>query len=434
LRAVDIIEKKRDGKELSQREIDFLIRGYTQGEIPDYQISAVLMAIYFNGLTVEETVNLTFSMIESGDKVDLTSLPGIKVDKHSTGGVGDKTTLVVAPLVAAAGLTVAKMSGKGLGHTGGTIDKLLSIDGIRLELATTEFLDIVSKTGLIIAGQSGNLVPADKKLYSLRDVTGTVRNVSLIASSIMSKKIASGADSILLDVKSGTGAFFKSLDESREAAELMVNIGKKCGKSTVAVISNMNEPLGEAIGNALEVKEAIYTLLGNGPKDLEELSINLGAHMLLLGKIARTLDEGKEIIIKMISSQKGYEKLIDMVKALRGDIRQIEEPDRLNISKEIYNVLSKDEGYINRTDALKIGYGAMVLGAGRRTKEEEPDLSVGVVANKKVGDYVYRGDILATIYWVNPDTLESAKEMIEGAYRITKEKVSKPEIILDTVS
>lgn len=422
MRIYDIILKKREGLELSKEEIDYVVNGYTKGEIPDYQVSALLMAIYFQKMNKRETADLTMAMVHSGDVLNLKGIDGIKVDKHSTGGVGDKTTLVLGPMVAAAGAPVAKMSGRGLGHTGGTIDKLESIKGFSVQMESKQFIENVNKVKLAVAGQTGDLVPADKKLYALRDVTGTVDNVSLIASSIMSKKIASGADAIVLDVKTGTGAFMKTIEDSFLLAREMVDIGTNVGRNTVGIISDMDEPLGLAVGNALEVKEAIETLKGNGPEDLKELCITLGSYMLILAKKAADVKEAREKLEKTIASGLAFEKLKEFVKAQNGDVGMIENPELLPAAKYKVEVKSKKAGYISKIIADQIGISALILGAGRETKESVIDFAAGIVINKKVRDIVKLGDVIATIHANDLEKVSAAEEKIHEAFHITPER------------
>lgn len=433
MRMVDIIAKKRDGKELSTEEIRFLVDGYTNGSIPDYQMSAWAMAVLFRGMTPRETGDLTMAMAESGEQLDLTSIPGVKVDKHSTGGVGDKTTLVVAPLVAAAGIPVAKMSGRGLGHSGGTIDKLESFAGFQVERTREQFLQQVRDIGVAVIGQSGNLTPADKKLYALRDVTATVEAVPLIASSIMSKKIAAGADAILLDVKVGKGAFMKTLEEAETLARAMVDIGSQVGRRTVAVISDMNQPLGFAVGNALEVKEAIETLAGNGPKDLTELALAIGARMLMLGGLASAVDEGRGRLEEIIASGKAVDKLAQMVQAQGGDKRDVYEPDRLPKAGLTAQVTAKQDGYLAGIDAETVGHASVVLGAGRLTKEMPIDLAVGIVLHKKRGDQVRAGEPLATLHANDERLLQNALQEMDEAFAYSSEQPPEQPLIYKIV-
>ncbi|SHH14532.1 pyrimidine-nucleoside phosphorylase [Clostridium grantii] len=434
MRMYDIIMKKRNGEELSSEEIKFFISGYTKGEIPDYQVSAFLMAIYFRKMNERETADLTMAMVNSGEIVDLSAIEGIKVDKHSTGGVGDTTTLVLGPIVAAAGVPVAKMSGRGLGHTGGTIDKLESFDGFSVEMPIAKFIEDVNKYKIAIGGQTANLAPADKKLYSLRDVTATVDNLSLIASSIMSKKIASGADAIVLDVKTGSGAFMKDEDSSFELAKAMVDIGTHVGRNTIAVITEMDQPLGFAVGNALEVKEAIDTLNGKGPEDLTELCLTLGAHMLVLGNKAKNAEEAREILTEIISSGKGIEKLKELVEAQGGNPEFVTNPDLMPLPAIVEEVKISESGYVKEIKADDIGRAALVLGAGRETKESLIDLSVGIVIHKKIGDFVLKGEAIATIYANDNSKKVEADKMILEAYTIVNEKVEKNKLIKGIVT
>lgn len=416
MRMYDIILKKRQGRELSREEIEFFVQGYVRGEVPDYQAAAFLMAVFFCGLSFRETADLTMAMVSSGERVDLSSIPGRKVDKHSTGGVGDKTTLVLAPLVAAAGVPVAKMSGRGLGHTGGTIDKLESIPGLRVNLSPQEFTSQVQRIGLAVVAQSGNLVPADKKLYALRDVTATVDSIPLIASSVMSKKIAAGADAIVLDVKVGSGAFMRTLEDARSLATTMVAIGRQVGRVTAAVISDMDQPLGFAVGNALEVREAIETLAGKGPRDLVELCLVLGGHMLSLAGAAATPEEGAERLEDLLRRGKALEKFKEMVQAQGGNLQVVEEPDRLPAARWQEEIKARQGGFVCAVHAEKIGRAAMLLGAGRERKEEAIDHAVGVVLHKKVGDPVRPGEALATLHANDPAKLALARQAVEEAF------------------
>lgn len=411
MRMVDIIEKKRDGQELTTAEINFFIEGYTKGEIPDYQASALAMAIYFQDMNDRERADLTRAMVESGDTIDLSAIDGVKVDKHSTGGVGDTTTLVLAPLVASLGVPVAKMSGRGLGHTGGTIDKLESIAGFHVELTREQFIDLVNRDKVAVIGQSGNLTPADKKLYALRDVTGTVNSIPLIASSIMSKKIAAGADAIVLDVKTGDGAFMKTQEDAEELAHAMVRIGNHVGRKTIAIISDMSQPLGFAIGNALEVKEAIETLQGKGPKDLTELVLTLGSQMVILAGKAKTSEEAKEMLLDAIHSGKALAKFKEFLANQGGDASIVDDLTKLPQAKYKIELPAKQSGYISRMVADEIGVASMILGAGRATKEDVIDLAVGLVLHKKVGDKVEEGESILTIY-SNRDNVEDVKQKL----------------------
>ncbi|NHM27871.1 pyrimidine-nucleoside phosphorylase [Desulfofundulus sp. TPOSR] len=429
MRMYDIILKKRQGFELTTEEINFFVRGYTVGEIPDYQAAALLMAIFFRGLNSRETADLTLAMASSGDRVDLADIPGSKVDKHSTGGVGDKTTLVLAPLVAAAGVPVAKMSGRGLGHTGGTVDKLESIPGFKVNLTPDDFMRQVREVGVAVVAQTGNLVPADKKLYALRDVTATVDSIPLIASSVMSKKIAAGADAIVLDVKAGRGAFMRSVDEASTLARAMVAIGRQVGKRTVAVISDMDQPLGFAVGNALEVREAIETLSGQGPSDLRELCLVLGGHMLVLAGAATDVEEGVNRLAGLLERGQALDKFREMVKAQGGDPRVADEPDLLPEASYKEQVKAQEDGYVAAIHAERIGRVAMLLGAGRKTKEDTIDPAVGVVLHKKVGDRVKAGDVLATLHVNNQDNLVTARQLIASAFAFSSSAPGERKLI-----
>ncbi|MBC2183363.1 pyrimidine-nucleoside phosphorylase [Listeria sp. FSL L7-0233] len=411
MRMVDIISKKRDGKALSTEEIQFFIDGYTNGEIPDYQASALAMAIFFQDMNDQERADLTMAMVGSGDTIDLSAIEGIKVDKHSTGGVGDTTTLVLAPLVAAVGVPVAKMSGRGLGHTGGTIDKLESIEGFHIELDKKDFIDLVNRDKVAVIGQSGNLTPADKKMYALRDVTGTVNSIPLIASSIMSKKIAAGADAIVLDVKTGAGAFMKTDEDAENLANAMVRIGNNVGRNTMAVISDMSQPLGEAIGNALEVKEAIDTLKGQGPEDLTELVLVLGSQMVVLAKQAETLEEARAKLIEVMENGAALEKFKTFLSNQGGDASIVDHPEKLPQAKYQIEVPAKQSGFVSQIVADEIGIAAMILGAGRATKEDEINLAVGLMLRKKVGDAVKEGESLVTIF-ADQEDVENVKAKI----------------------
>ena len=398
MRMVDIIEKKRDGGKLTKEEIEFFVNGYVRGDIPDYQASALLMAIYFRHMDYDETLNLTLAMENSGDKLDLSGINGIKVDKHSTGGVGDKTSLVLAPMVAALGGKVAKMSGRGLGHTGGTIDKLESIPGFNTSLSEEAFVKQVNDIGIAITGQTGNLAPADKKIYALRDVTATVENISLIASSIMSKKLASGADAIVLDVKTGSGAFMKNEADAVSLAKEMVRIGKGAGRNVTALITDMDQPLGYAVGNALEVIEAINTLKGEGPEDLTKLVLNLGTYMVLAARNDLDKETARKELERVISDGSALDKMAEFVKAQGGDPDAVYNTDKLKISDTITEVCADSDGYIQSIQSELIGKSSMILGGGRTAKDDVIDLSVGVVLSKKIGDKVSKGDVIARIY------------------------------------
>lgn len=426
MRMYDIIQKKRDGHTLTKDEIDFFVQGYTKGEIPDYQMAALLMAIYFKKMNKRETVDLTNAMVSSGDVIDLSSIDGIKVDKHSTGGVGDKTTLSLGPMVAACGLPVAKMSGRGLGHTGGTLDKLESIPGFRIELQGDEFSNIVNKVKLAVCSQTANITPADKKFYALRDVTATVNDISLIASSIMSKKLASGANAIVLDVKVGSGAFMTNLEDAFELAKEMVDIGNNVGRNTIAIISNMDEPLGYAVGNALEVKEAIDTLKGQGPKDFTELCLELGSWLLLLGENVKTIEEGRKKLIDTIENGSALNKMIEFVEAQGGNTEYIANPDLLPKAKYVLEVKSNEDGYVQSINAEEVGKCALILGAGRETKESTIDLSAGVVLNRKVDDRVSEGEVLAYIHSNDQDKANMVANKLRDIFKIgSKNTVSK---------
>lgn len=430
---VDVIEKKRNGDVLTQAEIELFVEGYTNGTIPDYQASAFLMAVYFKGMTPEEQAHLTMAMVESGDQIDLSAIEGIKVDKHSTGGVGDTTTLILVPLVAACGVPVAKMSGRGLGHTGGTLDKLEALDGFHIELSKEEFVKQVNDLKLAVIGQSGNLTPADQKIYALRDVTATVDSIPLIASSIMSKKIAAGADAIVLDVKSGDGAFMKTIEESKALAEAMVAIGEKVGRNTMAIISDMSQPLGKAIGNALEVQEAIETLKGEGPKDLTELCLTLGSQMVVLGGGADTLAAAREMLEEVIENGEALALFGDLIEAQGGNRAVIEDLSLLPQAQYQIPVVSEKAGYITKMEADDIGIAAMLLGAGRATKEDEIDLAVGIMLEKKVGDYVEAGDTLATLY-ANTKKVDQSVALLLQHILIKDEKVASPPLIGEIIT
>ncbi|TYS68320.1 pyrimidine-nucleoside phosphorylase [Sutcliffiella horikoshii] len=433
MRMVDLIQKKRDGKELTTEEIQFIVTGFTDGSIPDYQMSAFSMAIFFQGMSDQERADLTMAMVHSGDTIDLSAIEGIKVDKHSTGGVGDTTTLVLAPLVAAVGVPVAKMSGRGLGHTGGTIDKLESVPGFHVEIDNQEFIDYVNKNKVAVIGQSGNLTPADKKLYALRDVTATVNSIPLIASSIMSKKIAAGADAIVLDVKTGAGAFMKDLDEAKKLAKAMVDIGNNVGRRTMAVISDMSQPLGFAIGNALEIKEAIDTLRGEGPKDLEELCLELGSYMVLLAEKASTLEEARGMLEEVIRSGAAIETLKTFLEAQGGDASVVDNPEKLPQAKHVVELEAKEAGVVSEIVADSVGTAAMLLGAGRATKDSEIDLAVGIVLRKKIGDKVEAGESLATIH-SNQEDLTKVKEALYESIKVVIGDVKVPPLVYDTIS
>ena len=431
---VDIIRKKRDGNPLSKEEIEYFINEYVKGSIPDYQISALMMAIYFRGMNDEETVDLTLAMMNSGDVLDLSGIDGVKVDKHSTGGVGDKTSLVLTPLVASLGVPVAKMSGRGLGHTGGTIDKLESFEGFTTGIDNDKFVSNVKNVGIAIMGQTADLAPADKLLYALRDVTATVDNVSLIASSIMSKKLAAGADAIVLDVKCGSGAFMKTEEAARELATKMVSIGKLAKKNVIAVISDMDQPLGCAVGNALEVKEAIDTLNGKGPEDFTKLCLELGSCMVYLGKKASSKEEAYEMCKENLYNGKAFAKFCDFIEAQGGNRKQILDPALLPCASKEDKVCADKDGYIESIMCEDVGVASLLLGGGRRQKSDTIDLSVGLIMRVKVGDKVKKGDTLCTLYANDANKLEEAKNRLKTAFAISDCEVSKHEIIKGIIS
>jgi pyrimidine-nucleoside phosphorylase len=433
MRAVEIIEKKRDGDELRSEEIRFFVEGFTRGEIPDYQAAAFLMAVYFRGMTPRETADLTLAMAYSGRVLDLHDIAPVVVDKHSTGGVGDKVSLVVVPLVAAAGLPVGKMSGRGLSFTGGTIDKLESIRGFRVELTVEEFREQLRRVGAVLCGQSADLAPADGKFYALRDVTGTVPSIPLIAASIMSKKIAAGADAIVLDVKVGNGAFMKTLEDARALAQRMVDIGSALGRRVVAVISDMNQPLGEAVGNALEVKEAIATLRSDGPQDFREHCLTIAAYMLYLGGRAGSVAEGRRLAEETLSSGAAWEKFRALVAAQGGDVEQIEEPERLPRARLIREIPAPADGYIAEMRAYEVGMAAVALGAGRTKKGEPIDPAVGILVHRKVGDPVRRGEPLFTVHANAEERLAEAEAWLSRAVRIREAPVPPLPHIYETI-
>jgi len=424
----DIITKKRDGGELTNEEIQFFIGGYVKGEIPDYQVSALLMAIYFKGMTDQETANLTMCMANSGETVDLSSIDGIKVDKHSTGGVGDKTTLIISPIVAALGVRVAKMSGRGLGHTGGTVDKMESIPGMQTSIDREKFFDIVRKVGVSVIGQSGNLVPADKKLYALRDVTATIESIPLIASSIMSKKIAAGSDCILLDVKTGSGAFMKTVDDSIRLAQAMVAIGEHVGRKTIALITDMDRPLGNAIGNSLEIMEVCQTLKGHGPADLTEICIDLAANMLFLANKG-SIEDCKKTAQQEIANGEAFTKLKEMVAAQGGDTSVLDDNARFEQAKVKHEVLAQSEGYLYSMNTEQCGIASVELGAGREKKEDSIDFSAGIILRKKIGDYVKMSDVIAEFYSSSIDKCLEAEKLFESAVTIRSTAPKKVPII-----
>ncbi|MCI7240077.1 pyrimidine-nucleoside phosphorylase [Aerococcus suis] len=432
MRAVDIIEKKRNGLELTDEEIKWIIDNYTNDSIPDYQMSALLMAIYFQGMNKHEAATMTKAMVESGDQIDLSDIEGIKVDKHSTGGVGDTTTIILAPLVASVGAPIAKMSGRGLGHTGGTLDKLEAIPGFHIELTSDEFIDAVNKHKIAVIGQTGNLTPADKRIYALRDVTGTVNSIPLIASSIMSKKIAAGSDAIVLDVKVGSGAFMKTVEDANRLGQTMVEIGEKVGRRTMVVVSDMSQPLGRAIGNALEVKEAIETLRGEGPEDLTELVLTLGSQMVVLGGKAETLDEARSLLEEAIQSGKALDKLKEFLTTQGGDANVVDDPSLLAQAKYQIELPAQRSGKISEMQAEKIGIASMLLGAGRASKEDEIDMAVGIVLNKKIGDDVKEGESILTIH-SNREDVSDVVELLQENITIADE-ASEPKLILNTIT
>lgn len=425
---VDLIEKKQAGLELTTEEINFIINGYTDESIPDYQMSAMAMAIYFKDMTDKERADITMAMVNSGDIVDLTSINGVKVDKHSTGGVGDTTSLILAPMVAALGIPVAKMSGRGLGHTGGTLDKLESFKGFHIEISEEEFIKNVNENNISIIGQSGNLAPADKKIYALRDVTGTVRSIPLIAASIMSKKIAAGADAIVLDVKTGAGAFMRDVEDAKQLADAMVKIGNLVNRKTVAMITDMSQPLGLAIGNALEIKEAIDTLNGNGPEDLTELCYELGSEMVVLSGKASTSAEARKMLEEVIANGKALESFKFLIDSQGGDASVIDNPENLPTATMITEFKAETDGFVSALVADEIGKAAMHLGAGRETKESVIDLAVGLMLNKKIGDEVKKGDVLCYIHH-NQENIDSTVRLLQESIKISVEKVEAPTLV-----
>lgn len=432
MRMYDIIKNKRDNKELTKEEIEFFIKGYTDGSIPDYQASALTMAIFFNGMTEKETATLTLAMAESGDTVDLSCFGNKTVDKHSTGGVGDKTTLIVAPIVASLGCIIAKMSGRGLGHTGGTVDKLESIDGFNTSLTNEEFFEQVKNIGIAVVGQTGNLTPADKKLYALRDVTATVDSIPLIASSIMSKKLAAGSHTIVLDVKCGSGAFMKTPEDAKALAEEMVKIGKNNGRNMAAIITDMNTPLGKNIGNSLEVIEAIEVLSGNGPDDLKFVAKALATEIVALSENIAT-DEATDLVDNAISSGKAYEKLKEWIVAQGGNGDWIENPDNFPKAKYSEDIFAENDCYISSMNAEEIGISSVILGAGREKKDDLIDMTAGIILNKKTGDIIKKGDIIATLYTNNETSLKSAKEKFISAIEFSNEKPKEIPLIYEVV-
>ncbi|MGE5473119.1 MAG: pyrimidine-nucleoside phosphorylase [Ignavibacteriales bacterium] len=433
MRIYDIIEKKKKGEELTKEEINYLITGFCEQKIFDYQVAALLMAIYFKGMSKQEISTLTMAMASSGDMIDLSEIKGIKVDKHSSGGVGDKTTLIVAPLVAAAGIPVAKMSGRALGHSGGTIDKLEAIEGFNTAISREKFIESVNKINIAIAGQTGNLVPADKKLYALRDVTATVDSIPLIASSIMSKKIAGGADAIVLDVKAGSGAFMKDAEKAKELAKVMVEIGESLNRKTVAVVSNMDQPLGYAVGNSLEVKEAIETLKGKGPKDLEEICLVLGAYMLKLSGRTEEIPELKNSLKELLANGKAFEKFREMVVNQGGNVDLIDNPEKFKQAEFKIPVKAENDGYITAIKTDLIGIASMQLGAGRESKEDKIEYDVGVIVERKIGDKVSKGDVLAWMHANDNQKAQTSEKIIIEAYTIEKNETVQIPLIIDII-
>jgi pyrimidine-nucleoside phosphorylase len=433
MRTVDLIQRKRDGEELAPEEIEFLVVGYTNGDIPDYQMSSFLMAVYFSGMSDREVSRLTECMLRSGDTVDLSAIPGIKVDKHSTGGVGDKTSLIVAPLAAAAGVVVPMMSGRALGHTGGTLDKLESIPGFRTNLTAEEFTKQLAELGLAYIGQTDRLAPADRKLYALRDVTATVESIPLISSSIMSKKLAEGVDALVLDVKVGSGAFMKKQVEARRLAQTMVGIGRRMDKKVQALITNMNQPLGYAIGNALEVMEASQTLQNAGPSDLTKLSLELAARMIFLGKKAETLEDARRIAEKHLVDGSAYKKLKQVVAAQGGNPQALDKFELLPNATGMREISSPRGGYVTSIDAEDIGIASNMIGAGRDKKEDSIDPAVGIILEVKTGEKVDAGSVLCRLYYTKEDRVDEAAEMVEDAFRISAAKPDDRELILEVV-
>lgn len=434
MRMYDLITKKKHGEVLTKEEIDFIVQGFTKGEIPDYQMSAFLMAVYFKGMDINETIDLTQSMIDSGDRLDLSGIKGLKADKHSTGGVGDKTTLIVGPMVACLGVPVAKMSGRGLGHTGGTIDKLESFKGFSVSLSDEEFIENVNRIGIAVIGQTADLCPADKKMYALRDVTATVDNKSLIASSIMSKKIAAGSDVIVLDVKVGSGAFMKTLEDAKDLAEIMVKIGTGCGRKTYAVLSDMSQPLGRCVGNSLEAYEAIEALKGNGPADLMDACYTLGSYMLIgVGK-AKDVNEAKNMLEETIKSGAALAKLEEFVAAQGGDTSCIENVDRFPRTEFKEDIIATEDGYVSEILTDEIGMTSLLLGGGRETKESVIDLSVGLKIRKKIGDFVSKGETFVTLYANDIEKLRAASVRVRGAYKFSSQKTEPSKHVLGIVT
>ncbi|MDO6655302.1 pyrimidine-nucleoside phosphorylase [Anaerobacillus sp. 1_MG-2023] len=433
MRMVDVIQKKRNGNELTKEEINFFIEGYTKGDIPDYQASALMMAIYFNGMKSNETAMLTQAMVESGETIDLSAIKGHKVDKHSTGGVGDKTTFIVGPLVASVGVPVAKMSGRGLGHTGGTLDKLESIKGFHIEMTKEEFVNNVNTHKLSVAGQTGNLAPADKKLYALRDVTATVDSIPLIAGSIMSKKLASGADGIVLDVKTGSGAFMKKLEDSEALAKEMVNIGNNLGRNTVAVISDMSQPLGFEVGNANEVREACQVLQGENIEDLRLLSLELASHMTVIAGAFDDFETAYKTLEENLQNGKAFESFRTLVQAQGGDVSVIDDLSKLPQAKHDIEVSAQQDGYVTEIDAESVGVAAMYLGAGRATKDDQINHGVGITLKKKVGDKVEKGEAIVVLHSDEED-VQNSIDKINEAYTLSKQAAEKPQLIYKVIN
>lgn len=434
MRMYDLITKKKHGEELTKEEIDFIVQGFTKGDIPDYQMSAFLMAVYCKKMNLRETIDLTMSMMNSGDVLDLSPIEGKKADKHSTGGVGDKTSLIIGPMIAALSVPVAKMSGRGLGHTGGTIDKLESFPGFSVSLTEKQFFDNVNKHKLAIIGQTANLAPADKKMYALRDVTATVDNISLISSSIMSKKLAAGADVIVLDVKAGNGAFMKTVDDAVTLAKTMVDIGNGVGRKTYAVISDMSQPLGNYVGNSLEVIEAINTLKGNGPEDLLEACITLASYMLIGVGRAKDVKEAEELLRNTIKDGSALKKLAEFVEAQGGDPSYVYDTSKFEKAKIEVKMKADCDGYVSAIQTEEIGMTSLILGGGRETKESIIDYSVGLYINKKIGDKINKGDTLAVLYGNDEEKVKAAKERFKGIYTITKEATVAPKHVLGIVT
>lgn len=430
---VNLLKRKRDGQELTRADYEFFVQGFLSGEIPDYQVSAFLMAVYYQGMTGAETAIFTDVMMNSGDVIDLSDIEGIIVDKHSTGGVGDKTTLILGPLVAAAGAKVAKMSGRGLGHTGGTIDKMESISGLSVDMTKERFIELVQKHNIAICGQNASLVPADKKLYALRDVTATVNNLALISSSIMSKKFACGADAIVIDIKVGEGAYMKTTTEAEQLAALMLDISHNMNRELVVVISAMNEPLGNMVGNALEIKEVIQTLKGEGPDDLNELVLVLGSHMLVLAKIVESTLEGARLLNKLLSDGSAYEKFKELVQAQGGNIKQLDDPSLLPEAVYKKTYYSSRSGFISELNALKVGLSCVKLGAGREKKSSQIDYGAGIELYKKVGDFVNQGDALAILHTDSQEKLKEAEKVLEEAYRFSENPVDSQSLIIKEI-